>query len=191
MRLTIHPEQWAGEITAQQALDFYERHSALSLVAMQAMSATTELSIHAAALTWLAEGAMGEAAVAWLVFNDPVAVDLAEFTPTERAERIEERIEDARVILRLAEAARAKTEGEPRPRGAWPELEVVAGALLDRLADPAVTSAAEISALYGDLIQLLLGLDSCPETVAHLASVWSEHAEHEETLDALESASQS
>ncbi|ASR39875.1 hypothetical protein BAY61_31815 (plasmid) [Prauserella marina] len=188
MTTTIHPEQWAGEITAQQALDFYERHSALGLVAMQALLSTSDLSLHAAALTWLAEGAMGEAAVAWQVFNDPVDGNLSNFTPTERAEIIEEHIEGARIVLRLAEAARAKVEGKQRPCGAWPELEDVAGDVLDLLADPETRSAKEMSALYGDLIQPLLDLGSYPETVAQLVSVWSEHAENDETLDALESA---
>lgn len=179
---TIHPDQWRrdDDLSVGQARRFYERQSQHAEVAVTALYADRTLEGQAAALELLVDAQMGQAAVAWTVYENPVEDDgLAELTPTERAETIEAHVGDVRVALRLAEAARAKATGTPRPRGAWPELETVAGHLLDRLADPDVTSTKDMAGLYGELIQPLLDLDAHTDTAEVLMRVWAQHAETE------------
>jgi hypothetical protein len=179
----IHPDQWCrnDDFSVAQARRFYERQFKHAEVAVTALHADRTLEGQADALELLVDAQMGQAAVVWTVYENPVEDDsgLADLTPTERAETIDWHIGDVRVALRLAEAARAKATGTPRPRGAWPELENAAGHLLDRLADPGVTSAKVMAGLYGELIQPLLDLDAHTDPAEVLMRVWAQHAENE------------
>ncbi|WP_394622314.1 hypothetical protein JNUCC0626_50125 (plasmid) [Lentzea sp. JNUCC 0626] len=182
----VHPDQWAtGVISKEQADSYYERHQDLSMVAVTALFSDPSLDTQAAALASVAEAEMCMAAVAELVYREPVEDGESELTPTQRAELISEHVEGARVVLRLAEAARAKLTGAERPRGAWPVLEEVAGAVLDRLADPAVVTSAEMAALYEELVPLVLEADGHAEFVQQMAKVWKHHAESERPLSEM------
>jgi hypothetical protein len=182
----VHPDQWAtGVISKEQADSYYERHQDLSMVAVTALFSDPSLDTQAAALAAVAEAEMCMAAVAELVYREPVDGEESELTPTQRAELISEHIEGARVVLRLAEAARAKLTGSERPRGAWPVLEEVAGAVLDRLADSAVVTSAEMAALYQELVPLVLEADGHAEFVQQMAKVWQHHEESERQLSEM------
>lgn len=182
----LHPDQWVtGDISKQQADRFYERHQDLAMVAVTALFSDASLDTQAAALAVVAEAEMGMAAVAQLVYREPVDGEESDLTPTQRAELISGHVEGARVMLRLAEAARAKVTGAERPRGAWPVLEDVAGEVLDMLADPEVTTAEEMAALYLELVPLVLEADGDAEFVEQMAKVWQQHAENERPLSEM------
>jgi hypothetical protein len=182
----VHPDQWAtGAISKEQAVSFYERHQDLSMVAVTALFSDASLDTQAAALAAVAEAEMCMAAVAELVYREPVDGEENDLTPTQRVELISEHVEGARVMLRLAEAARAKVTAQERPRGAWPELETVAGDVLDKLADPEITTAGEMTALYLELVPLVLEADGHAEFVETMAKVWQQHEENERPLSDL------
>jgi hypothetical protein len=175
----VHVGQWADreQITSGQADSFYERHQHQAMIATIALFSDPSLDAQAGGLAAYADAEMSMAAVADLVSCQLVAGDHGDLTPTQRAELISDHIEGTRVALRLAEAATAKQAGTRRVPSRWLELEAVAGAVLDRLADPDVNTAGEMAALYEALVPLVLEVNSHADFVEEMGQVWRHHQE--------------